>query len=130
MNVDIEKTQAYYRSIGQEALCDCNYCKNYYIQIKEDYPVIAAYLASFGVDIEKPFEISPIEPDADGVLEYCACQYIVFGSCPDTYRHKIGDVEFCVAAAYPSTGIRGEHFVLEFAPIRLKVILPIESSLY
>jgi hypothetical protein len=125
MNVDIEKTKTYYNAIEPESLCDCNYCKNYYTQIKGDYPAIAEYLASFGVDIEKPFETSPLELDADDMLEYCACQYIVFGGCPDTYRHKIGDVEFCVAASYPSTGIREEHFVLEFSPIRLKVILPI-----
>jgi hypothetical protein len=124
MNVNIEKTKKYYHSIGPESLCDCNYCKNYYVQIKADYPEIASYLASLGVDIEKPFEDSPLEPE-NGMLEYCACQYIVFGSCPDTYRHKIGDVEFCVTTSHPSTGIKEEHFVLDFSPIRLKVKFPL-----
>jgi hypothetical protein len=59
------------------------------------------------------------------MLEYCACWYIVFGSCHDNYRHKIGDVDFCVAFTHPSTGIEEEHFVLEFSPIRLKMILPL-----
>jgi hypothetical protein len=125
MNVDIEKTRKYYHSIGQESLCKCNYCKNYYMQIKADYPAIGSYLASFGVDVAKPFEISPLEPDGNGMLEYSACQYIVFGGCPNTYHHRIGDVEFRVASSHPSTGIEEEHFVLEFFPIRLKVILPL-----
>jgi hypothetical protein len=122
MNVNIEKTQKYYHSIKPESLCDCNYCKNYYEQIKADYPAVASYLDSLGVDIEKPFDISALEPE-NGMLEYCACWYIVFGSCPDDYRLKIGDVEFCVTTSHPSTGIEENHFVLEFSPIRLKMIL-------
>ena len=125
MNVDVEETQKYYNSIKQESLCSCNYCKNYYRQIKSSYPAIASYLASFGVDIEKPFETSPLEPDINGMLEYCVCQYIVFGSCTSTYSHRIGEVNFRVASSYPSTGIKEEHFVLELSPIRLKVILPL-----
>jgi hypothetical protein len=125
MNVDMEKTRKYYDSIGQESLCDCNYCKNYYMQIKVDYPEVDLYLSSFGVDIEKPFETSPIEWEENGLLEYDFCQYIVFGSCPDTYSHRIGDVEFRVATDHPSTEIEEEHFVLEFSPICLKAILPL-----
>jgi hypothetical protein len=83
---------------------------------------IGQSLASFGVDIEKPWETSPLEPDENGMLEYCVCQYIVFGSCPDTYKHRIGDVEFRLASCYPGTEIEEEHFVLEFYPVRLKFI--------
>jgi hypothetical protein len=122
VNVDIEKTQKYYNSIEPESLCDCNYCKNYYMQIEADYPEVESYLASFGVDIAKPFEISPLEPDENGMLEYCACQYVVFGSCPETYSHRIGDVEFHVASSYPSTRIEEEHFVLEFSSIILNFL--------
>jgi hypothetical protein len=125
VNVDIEKTQKYYNSIKPESLCDCNYCKNYYMQIKADYPEVESYLASFGVDIEKPFETSPIESEENGMLEYSFCQYIVFGNCPDAYSHRIGDVEFRIASDYPSTGIEEEHFVLEFSTIHLKGILPL-----
>jgi hypothetical protein len=125
MSANMEKTQKYYHLIERNSLCGCNYCENYYTQIKTEYPAVEAYLASFGVDIAKPFEISPLEPDENGMLEYCACQYIVFGSCSDTYSHRIGDVEFRVASSYPSTGIEEEHFVLEFSPIRLKVVLPL-----
>ena len=123
MKVDIEKTKKYYSSLKPESLCRCNYCKNYCMQIKAAYPMIASYLASFGVDIEKPFETSPLEPDENKILEYCACQYIVFGSCSNTYHHRIGEVEFHVASSYPSTGIEEEYFVLEFYPIYLHYVL-------
>ena len=84
------------------------------------YPLLEDYLASMGVDIEKPFELSPLEPDLNGILEYCSCQYIVFGSCQTGYSHTVGNVEVRVATSYPSTGIEGEYFVLDFSPIRLK----------
>lgn len=120
MSVDVKKTEKYYNSITNNSLCDCNYCKNYYLQIKSAYPLVENYLATIGVDIEKPFELSPLEPDLNGILEYCSCQYIVFGSCQTAYLCTVGDVEIRVATSYPSTGIEEEHFVLEFSPIRLK----------
>ena len=70
MGIDIEQTRQYYTEIKTEDLCDCDYCKNYYLQVKEAYPLVADYLNELGVDIEKPFEISPLEP-VNGMLEYC-----------------------------------------------------------
>lgn len=119
--VDIEKTKQYYSALKQDILCDCNYCKNYYLQVRTVFPEIASYLASFGIDIEKPFETSPLEPDENNMLEYCCCQYIVFGSCSNTYRHQIGDVTFHIASSHPSTGITEAHFILEFNSIKLKM---------
>lgn len=101
--VNIEKTKKYYTSLKREDLCDCKYCENYYLQVKAEYPEIAEYLASFGIDIEKPLETSPLEPDENGVLEYCCCQYIVLGTCSDTYNHRIKNVTFCKAQSYPGT---------------------------
>ena len=124
MMVDIEKTKQYYSSFQPEDLCDCSYCKNYYIQIKAEYPEVAAYLSSLGIDVEKPFETGPLEPDESGNLEYCSCQYIVFGSCPITYTRRISGVTFRIASSYPDTGIKEAHFVLELYPIKLKMILP------
>ena len=69
--------------------------------------------------IEKPFETSPLEPDENGYLEYCVCQYVVFGSCPKDFTHRIGDVTFGRSDCHPNTGIDEEHFVLDFYPIRL-----------
>ena len=122
MNINIPKTKEYYNSMANAALCSCSYCINYRQQVKYAYPKVAKYLTSFGIDIEKPFETSPLEPDTNSLLEYCCCQYIVFGNCESDYHHKIDDVEFRIASSYPSTGIEDEHFVIELFPIRLKYV--------
>ncbi len=119
MDANLERNRAYYAQLPFGALCDCAYCRNYYSQVKAAYPEVTAYLQRFGVDIEKPFETSPLEPE-NGYLTYCACQYIVFGSCEEDYCDKIGDVELRKADSYPDTGISESHFVLELAPITLK----------
>lgn len=123
LNVDVPATKDYYNSITDSALCDCSYCRNYRLQIKSALPEVAAYLGSFGIDIEKPFETSPLEPDETGMLEYCGCQYIVFGNCDPEYHYGIGDVEFRVATSYPSTGIKRDHFVIEFFPVQLRSVI-------
>ena len=107
MEVDIEKTRTFYSSLKSEILCDCGDCRNYYLQIKSTYPEVDKYLSKMGIDIEKPYETSPLEPK-DGFLEYCACQYIVFGTCEKEYHHQIGSVEFRLAKSYPSTGMKEE----------------------
>ena len=123
MNVDIAKTKEYYAALADNELCDCSYCRNYRLQIKSAYPDVAEYLMTLGIDIQKPFETSPLEPDENGMLEYCCCQYIVFGSCKPEYHHRIGDVEFRIATSYPGTGIEQEHFVIEFFPVRLRSVI-------
>ena len=120
MKVDVEKTRQYYRGIGPGKLCSCKDCKNYYAQVKAAYSAVAEYLAELGVDIEKPLETSPLEPGADGMLEYGACQYVVLGCCEEDYRHTVGGVEVRKARFYPTTGVEEEHFVLELSPIWLK----------
>ena len=122
MTVDVSATKAYYQSITESSLCDCGYCRSYRLQIKSAFPEVSSYLDSLGVDIEKPFETSPLEPDENGMLEYCACQYVVFGNCEDDYCHRIGNVEFRKARSYPSTSIDRVHFVLEFFPVQLKYV--------
>ena len=116
---DIEKTRAYYSNLGPENICDCAYCQNYCARVKAAYPEVARYLASLGVDIEKPFEIFLPEPIEEGYLEYGICQYVVFGTCPEDFAHQIGDVTFGRSDCHPSTKIDEEHFVLDFYPIRL-----------
>ena len=41
MAINVEQTKKYYKDIKQEDLCDCNYCKNYYLQVKDAYPKVA-----------------------------------------------------------------------------------------
>ena len=120
MNIDVFKTREFYNSLEFSALCNCDYCCNYRAQVKSSYPKVAAYLDSLGIDIEKPYETSAMEPDENGILEYGCCQYIVFGTCDLEYYHKIDDVEFRIATSYPSTKIEEENFVIEFFPVKLK----------
>ena len=120
MNINIAKTKNYHIAISESDLCDCGYCRCYRLQIKSAYPKVATYLDSLGIDIEKPFETSPLEPDKNGKILYCACQYIVFGTCALEYSHKIDDVTFRVATSHPDTGIKEEHFVIEFFPVELE----------
>ena len=103
INVDAEKTRQYYQAMGPGEPCSCNDCKNYCARVKAAYPAAAEYLAGLGVE-----------------MEYCACQYVVLGSCEENYRHTVGGVEVCKARFYPETGVKEEHFVLELSPIRLK----------
>lgn len=122
MDINIAKTKEYYASIGKSLLCDCSYCQCYRKQIRSVYPKVAEYLDSLGVDIEKPFETSPLESDEKNMLEYCCCQYIVFGKCDSKYSYQIDNVEFRLSTSYPNTGVAEEHFVIELFPIWLEFI--------
>ena len=123
MAINVEQTKKYYKDIKQEDLCDCNYCKNYYLQVKDAYPKVAEFLDSIGIDIEKPFETSPLEPDEHGMLEYCICQYIVIGSAPSELSKEIENVKIDISDSHPSTDLIQEHFVIDIYPICLKWIL-------
>lgn len=68
MNVQATETFSYYQSLNSDQLCSCVYCRNYRRNIRTVYPAVAAWLDTLGVDIEKPLETSPLEPDD------CICQ--------------------------------------------------------
>lgn len=76
------KTENYYRELNKDSLCSCDYCRNYYKEVKAAYPELSDHLAGMGVDIEKPFETMPLEP-YEGNIEYIAVQYIVIGNAAD-----------------------------------------------
>jgi hypothetical protein len=124
MKANRERTRAYYQALEPEGLCDCAYCKHYYAQVKAAYPAVADYLAGLGVDVERPFEIDLPAEEESGDMVYHVCQYVVFGSCSDSYQHRISDVSLRRAEAYPTTGIEEAHFMLELYPIRLQGMLP------
>lgn len=119
MRANSSATREFYRSVREEELCACGYCRSCRARIRAAYPDAAAYLDALGVDVEKPLETSPLEPDENGMLEYGCCQHIVFGSCEAGYRRRVGTVEVRAASSYPPTGVEQEHFVLDLFPIRL-----------
>lgn len=61
MNVNVSETKEYYHSLTEALMCDCDYCRNYRLKVKSAFPKVAMYLDSLGIDIEKPFETSPLE---------------------------------------------------------------------
>lgn len=119
--MNLDKTRAYYQSPAADAkLCTCNYCKNYVKEIKSTYPLLADYLQCLGVDIEKPFETGPLEPDDRGHIDYIFAQYILLGSSEGFQEKKIEGVDLYLACTHPETDIKESHFVLDFSPLRLR----------
>lgn len=117
MKIDIIKTKEYYNLLSSDRLCDCDYCKLYYLRSRKEFPELAEWLERYGIDIEKPFEVMSLEPDEYKMLEYIGIQYLVFGICPSDYSCNIGNFNIVIAHSHPDTGIREEHFVLEALPI-------------
>ena len=119
MYIDTDKTAAFYQALTLDDLCSCNYCRNLRRHIKDSYPALSGWFHSFGIDIEKATETTPLEKDEQGYMEYGGCQYVAFGACEMTYQHQVGSVTIRKANSYPSTGISEPHFVLECFPVRL-----------
>lgn len=113
----IEETRDFYKTYDD--LCDCAYCKNYIKEIRKAYPDLAEYLNKLGVDIEKPFETMPGEPE-NGCIEYFSVQYIVIGDKKDFSRTKLGEVVIYLAKSFPEPGIDCKYYVIEVGPIKLE----------
>ena len=64
--MDVRKTKHYYDVSAGDQVCTCDYCRNYVKEIRHAYPELSEYLETMGIDIEKPFETMPIEPDESG----------------------------------------------------------------
>lgn len=121
--MNIGKTKEFYRNFQKQDLCDCAYCRNYIHEVKPAYPELSEYLERLGVDIEKPLETMPLEPDGSGYIEYAGPQYIVCGKPDDFVKTAIGSVYVDLAGSHPSTGMEAPHFVIELYPIRLKWVM-------
>lgn len=116
--MNVEKTRAYDEDFDEEDRCPCAYCRNYEREIARAYPVVRETLEEMGIDIEKPFETMPLEPDADGI-EYIGAQYIVLGEKTGFLRRRVGDVVIDLALSHPTTDLEEAHFVIEVGPVHL-----------
>lgn len=121
--MNIKKTKLYYDNLSQKEICCCAYCKNYVNEIEKTYTNLSLYLKSIGVDILKPFETMPLEPDIYGNIEYVGVQYIVFGDINNFTKKEIGKVTIDISDSHPSTDIEDKHFVIEVYPIILKWVM-------
>ncbi|MBQ4253095.1 MAG: hypothetical protein II704_08615 [Erysipelotrichaceae bacterium] len=117
--MDIERTKIYYETEADDSLCQCDYCRNYYKEIKAAYPMLTEYLKGIGVDIEKPFETIPVGP-WEGTIEYIGAQYIVMGSPSGFAETSVDGVDIFITDSHPMTDLDEEHFVIEITPIKLK----------
>lgn len=46
--MDIEKTRLFYEQLSPDNLCNCEYCQNYFKEVRKTYPKVAEYLDSIG----------------------------------------------------------------------------------
>ena len=113
----IEKTRDFYKTYDD--LCDCAYCRNYIREVKKSYPDLVAYLDKIGIDIEKPFETIPGEPES-GLIEYFGVQYIVIGDKEEFINAKLGEVTVDLSKSFPDPGLDCKYYVIEVGPIKLK----------
>ena len=118
--MDVRKTKHYYDVSAGDYVCTCEYCRNYVKEIRHTYPELAEYLGTIGIDIEKPFETMPIEPDESGNITYIGSQYVVLGDPSGFEETDISGVHIGIADSHPMTDLQEEHFVLEVSEVDLK----------
>jgi ribosomal protein L30E len=117
--MDINKNKEYYKTLKKEDICNCDYCKNYISQVKKQYPITSDFLKELGVDIEKPFEVIPLEAK-DDIIYYSEILYVVLGDKSEFKKAKIGKVKVELADSYPDTNIKENHYVIKLSPIAIQ----------
>ena len=122
MKIDIVKTKEYYNSLSLYMICDCDYCKLYYVKSRKEFPELALWLDKYGVDIEKPFEVMSLEPDENGILDYIGVQYIFFGNFKNDNSYYVGDFNIKIADSHSHIEIGDEHFVPGVIPIHFMIL--------
>lgn len=60
-DIDLERTREH-ASFASLDHCTCGYCENYYRAVNLCYPDLKAFLARFGLEIDGPVEMWPLEP--------------------------------------------------------------------
>lgn len=120
--MDMDRTKEYYARLTEDDLCQCEYCRTYVREIRKALPRLAAYLERLGVDIEKPFEVLPLDETAE-YMEYLAVQYVVIGSAEGFEENALEGMDVLITDSHPTTDIEEDHFVIEIVPhppLRLK----------
>lgn len=124
IDVDIEKTKDYYTS---HSLCDCPACRNYYVQVKHKFHLLDEFLLEFGIDIERPDELSHIESDNE--IQYLCAAYTVCGKILEFDKYEIdlfedgGVVSIVFNNSYIPNEQKTDYFVVMVYNIRLPWVL-------
>lgn len=111
--IDLDKTADHSRLISSEH-CTCGYCENYYRSVNETYPELKPFLNQFGVLVDGPSEMYPIEPTLYLSGYRIFGQIIQFGKGPI----MVGSVP---VTAEP---VDEDHFMLECGEMFLPWLLP------
>ena len=115
--IDLEKTKEHSSFVSSEH-CTCDYCENYYRSINVIYPELKPFLAGFGILIDGPSELYPIEPTL-----YLA-GYRVFGQVVQYGKGPIM-VNGVPVSAQPVDDV---HFMLEVGQMMLPWVMPIDPE--
>ena len=116
INVQIENTEKWYKE--ENELCQCDYCRVFRKSFRSCYGATADLLSFYGVDVTKPLEISPAEPEGD-MITYNTVQYVLKGSTNITRNHLIEGLVMHKAEAYPSYKRAENTFVIQLEGVRL-----------
>lgn len=123
-SVDVEKTQEYYKT---HSICDCIYCRNYYLQVKNKLPKLNNFLSEFGVDISKPDEIMSVE--TDDYIDYINVDYTVCGNIKSMGKYEIDLYDDLFLSIVVTNGFAspneqtGEYFTISVMQIKLPWVL-------
>ena len=110
--IDLERTKEHSSFVSSEH-CTCSYCENYYRAVSMVYPALKGFLEKFGIRIDGPSEMYPIEPTL-----YLA-GYRVFGEIK-TYGMGPIMVDGIPISAEP---VDEHHFMLEVGEMPLPWVL-------
>jgi len=124
-SVDIERTQAYYRT---HSLCDCACCRNFYALAKISFPELDTFLSQFGVDIARPDEIGCVEEENQ--IDYTFVAYTVCGKLESMGEYEIDVYDGPVPASIVVTNgfsspneQTGDYFTLTVMQLKLPFVL-------
>ncbi len=115
--IDLEKTKEHSSFVSSDH-CTCDYCENYYRSINVTYPDLKPFLAKFGILIDGPSELYPIEPTL-----YLA-GYRIFGEVVQYGKGPIM-VNGVPVSAQPVDDV---HFMLEVGQMMLPWVMSIDPE--
>lgn len=129
-DVDIDATKNYYK---ENTLCDCQDCRNFYVQVEKKYPALAKFLSSFRVDVSRPDELGAAK--TDNIIDYQFAAYTVAGELLQSDKYEmalVGDktpLNITVDSSYvPNEQVTEDYFTITVYGIQLPWVLDEEYS--
>lgn len=116
LNTQIEETAAWYKEDTEQ--CECDYCTAFRKSFSHCYPATAKLLSFYGIDVNKPLDTSPAEPEGN-TITYDAVQYVLKGVCNTNKDYSVEGLTIHKADAYPTYKQAENTFVIGINGIRL-----------